>query len=515
MGDTEMNDMTTKNNDQISADVNPPSSSTGVSQMDATSAAQSSAASVTTVSQTTATIPVTATTSAMDASANTAQSVPEMFQAIMTAISQSKNDIKEEVRTEVKAGFDNRFDEVEDDVATLQHTTSIAVRKITVLENRAATTEAVVKNIDQRVEALETGAGPAPKDMSLNAVLQRETDRVRSLLDEAKAYQRVAVVGCHGRREPSRQAIARLINENSSGLEVRFDVRGLVARITFLDDGKLPPATRAKNFVDDINSRQAAAVFWAKVDEPRMLRDLKARARGFGEAVAERCSMRRPGGEPVRYSFVDGFLVVGDVVVGPLTMIPAEDDRDEALQLVTKIICHPQHRPCDYKVPIEKQMRRSISTVLHKIHNKPAFIDTAEEVLGDETSDIESPPATGAVAGGASKVKSNARRTSSSSATSSSDSESPSPTVTAASASASASASDAQHVSPGFGFLKLGVENLGRDRGQKRKKREKKETSASKAAPPPRKKAAAVNDKKGSARSHKRPRRSTGILPFT
>jgi hypothetical protein len=176
--------------------------------------------------------------------ATSTQSVPEMFQAIMSTITQSKEDIKTEVRAEVKAGFDavnSRFDEVEDDVVQLQSTTSLAVRKITVLENCANTTDAAVKNIDQRVVALETGA--SLKQLSLTAVLQRETDRVRSLLDDAKAFQRVAIVGCHGRREPTKAGIVRLINEHSSGIEVRFDIRSLVARVTFADDGKQPPAT--------------------------------------------------------------------------------------------------------------------------------------------------------------------------------------------------------------------------------------------------------------------------------
>jgi hypothetical protein len=289
-----------------------------------------------------------------------------MFQQILSAINSSKDEVKTEIRTEVKAGFDainNHFDEVEDDVVQLQSVTSLAVRKITVLENRASTTEATVKNIDQRVVALESG--DCRREKTLTEVLRFETDRVRSLLDDAKSYQRVAVVACHGRREPTRAGIARLINEHSSGLEVCYDVLGLVARITFLDDGKLPPSTRAKNFADYINTRQAAAVFWAKVDEPRTLRDLKARARAFGEAVAAYCSTRRPGGEVVRYSIVDGFLVAGDVVVGPITMIQAEDDRGDAVKLVAKIICHPQHRPVDYKVPLEKQMRKSVTKLLH------------------------------------------------------------------------------------------------------------------------------------------------------
>jgi hypothetical protein len=64
-------------------------------------------------------------------------------------------------------------------------------------------------------------------------------------------------------------------------------------------------------------------------------------------------------------------------------MIPAEDDRDEAVKLVSKIICHPQHRPVDYKVPLEKQMRQSVSKLLHQIHSKPAFIDGAEGLFLD------------------------------------------------------------------------------------------------------------------------------------
>ncbi len=306
------------------------------------------------------------------------------FQAILGAIKTSSDELKTEMRSEVKAGFETvngRIDEVEDDVVQLQSITSVAVRKIAVLENRTSVTERAVSSIDHRVSALESGVSGVAKKKTLSEIIADETDRVRSLIAEAHSYQRVAVVGCHGRREPSKSGIARLVNSHSSGIEVRYDIRGLVARVTFGEDGRNPPATRARMFVEDINSRQAAAIYWSKVDEPRTLRDLKARARGFGEAVAQYCSTMLRGGDPVRYSIVDGFLVVGDVVVGPLTMIPAECDRIETQNLVSNILLHPHHRAVDFRVPLEKQMRMSISNALHKIHNKPSFIDTAEELL--------------------------------------------------------------------------------------------------------------------------------------
>jgi hypothetical protein len=70
-------------------------------------------------------------------------------------------------------------------------------------------------------------------------------------------------------------------------------------------------------------------------------------------------------------------------------MIPAEDDRAKAQKLALKIILHPQHKPVDFQVPLEKQMRVSISKALQKVHNKPAFIDTAEKLLaGPLQSDL-------------------------------------------------------------------------------------------------------------------------------
>jgi hypothetical protein len=178
------------------------------------------------------------------------------FQAILGAIQKSSDEIKTKIRSEVKAGFEmvnNRIDEVEDEVVQLQLVTLVAVCKIAVLENCTTTTEKTVNNIDQRVLALESGGSGIVKKQTLTKVIASKTSQVCSLVAEAQSYQRVAVVGCHGGREPTKSGIARLINSHSSGIEVRYKIRGLVARVTFGEDRKNPPATRAWIFVEDIN----------------------------------------------------------------------------------------------------------------------------------------------------------------------------------------------------------------------------------------------------------------------
>jgi hypothetical protein len=91
----------------------------------------------------------------------------------------------------------------------------------------------------------------------------------------------VVVVGCHGCREPARQGIANLVKAFSSDVDVRFEVRGLVARIFFGHDGTTPAEQRAATFVQEVTTRQTASTYWAKIDKPRSLRDLRARARLF------------------------------------------------------------------------------------------------------------------------------------------------------------------------------------------------------------------------------------------
>ncbi len=111
----------------------------------------------------------------------------------------------------------------------------------------------------------------------------------------------------------------------------------------------------------------------APVDEPRTLCDLKARARSFGSAVSELCACHL--GELPRTSIVNGFLIVGDVVVAPLTMIPGEQNRDEACSRVKQILLDPNHTPVNYKEALEHQLRRSITSHLYDLLHKPRFVD--------------------------------------------------------------------------------------------------------------------------------------------
>ncbi len=286
-------------------------------------------------------------------------------------------------QAEVKSEFGTvheRIDDVEEEVVQIAATTTTVVRKVTVLENRQRVTENNVKSIDQRVVALESGSRPTRRKTTTE-VLEAEIANIDDLLKEAKRVDHVVVVGCHGRREPSRQGIADLVKSYTSDFEVRYDVRGLVARIFFGHDGSTTASQRATAFVNDVATRQSAATYWAKIDEPRFLRDLRARARLFGEAVISYCSTRLLGSDTLRFSIVNGFLVIGDVVVGPLTLIPGATFHDEVVPVVAKIILDPRHRPVDYKSPLGQQLRRSIAEKLIGIHQKPMFVDTAEEVL--------------------------------------------------------------------------------------------------------------------------------------
>jgi hypothetical protein len=197
----------------------------------------------------------------------------------------------------------------------------------------------------------------------------------------------IVVLGCHGRKEPWRQGIAKLVKRFTSEMEVRYDVRGLVARVHFGFNGIATPAQRAQSFFQDVISHQTSATYWAKVDEPRTLRDLKARARSLGEAFVEFCSLRRSGTHMLQYLIVNGFLVVGDVVVALLTLLPGDECYGQVVPSIGKVVLDANHRPVNYKNPLGTQLCRGIAGILVKLHQKPAFIDTAEEVLSNRSSE--------------------------------------------------------------------------------------------------------------------------------
>ncbi len=320
-----------------------------------------------------------------------------MLLGVMQAQEKKNEERHTTLRSDVMGEVDTvhrRVDAVEDEVATLSSTTAVAVRKVTVLENRQRETETTVKAIDQRVLALEAGKSGA-RSKTVTQVIEDEIAAVGELLSAAKAVSHIVVVGCHKRKEPTRQGIAELIKRFTNEIEVRYEVRGLVARVFFGFDGTATPSQRALTFFNDIISHQVASTYWAKVDEPRNLRDLKARARVLGEAIVEFCGPRFPGTENIRYTIVNGFLIVADVVVGPLTLLPGEDHHSLVIPRVAKIVLDPKHRPVDYKNPLGSQLRRSIADVLVKLFQKPSFIDTAEEILAssERTVPVTNPQA--------------------------------------------------------------------------------------------------------------------------
>lgn len=284
-------------------------------------------------------------------------------------------------RQDVKSEFDavhDPVDSVEEEVARANSITAVCFRKVAVLENRQCTTENNVAAIDQRVTALESWRGGArPKTTA--EVVESEISAVNDLLAAAKSMAHIVVVGCHGCREPKREGIADLVKRFTSKIEVRYDVRGLVARIYFGFDGTNAASQRAHSFFQDVISHQSNATYWAKVDEPRALRDLKARARALGEAVLSFCSIRRAGTDNHSYSNVNGFLLVGDVVVAPLTLLPGDDNFDIVVPAIGKVVLDPNHHPVNFRNPLGTQLRRGIAEVLVNIHQKPAFIDTVED----------------------------------------------------------------------------------------------------------------------------------------
>jgi hypothetical protein len=292
-----------------------------------------------------------------------------------------KNDNRNSLlRTDLRQ-VNERFETVEGNVLNQGIAIVETTQRVTVLEKQQKTVVSEVKNINQRVAAIEesrasgssTASTPRPKTSS--ELLADEISNTAALLAEAKAAARIAVIGCHGRKEPTRQAILGLISKEASLINTRFEIRGLVARVTFDFDGEDSGPVRARRFVENINSRQSGAVFWAKVDEPRTLRDLKARARSFGAAVADSGHYA----DIPRSSIVEGFLIVGDVVVGPLTLIPGETSRENAVRRVKQILLDPHHAAVDYKEALEHQLRESIVKELTALHRKPIFVDAGLE----------------------------------------------------------------------------------------------------------------------------------------
>jgi hypothetical protein len=173
-----------------------------------------------------------------------------------------------------------------------------------------------------------------------------------------------------------------------SGSGVTLAPRGTTGKIfslSFKKVGNSTPSHRAKNFITKLGRMQASRVMWAQSDRPKELRDHDRRARAFARAFkAKVVSPSAASKSPVFFTIEQGFLIINDSVIGPVTLIPEEDAWSGLFEVVFELIKNPKrHRIVRSKL-LSLQLHKPIAKYLYD-----AFIAAPEEESFDEDDDME------------------------------------------------------------------------------------------------------------------------------
>ena len=239
-----------------------------------------------------------------------------------------------------------------------------------------------VNSIEDRVKALEEGQGACgrPPAMSMFDILQLEASRIAGALDDARGVAHYVVITSTDRKPVTTQEVAHLLAPHSAASDVDIQIRGKIAVVEFKTVADKTGSTRAAEFEKKHDRNHSK--YWVRVDKPETLRDLERRGREFGKyfvggTSAERC----------RYSFLGGFLIINDVVIGPLPLIPHEKYWHDLAAKIENVLLRP-HIAINKSNPLITQVRTSIVHQLLRGYNRPEFLGDDSEVLAADEADF-------------------------------------------------------------------------------------------------------------------------------
>lgn len=233
--------------------------------------------------------------------------------------------------------------------------------------------------VNQRLKTLEkssrSSASATPEDR-----LPEELAKIRSWVDEARTLEHTVVVGAtQGNPKLVRSDIDKLLADFSMSVSVKIDQRGQsgVFALKFLDSQLYSsPKVVAKAFKTFANEASIDSV-WAKFDEPTHLRMANGRARRFAFDLKGKLE------DSHYFQLVDGFLVFGSVLVGPVSMIPDERHWPKLADLVARAL-EAEHTPFSFASTPQSQLNRRIISFLLGVAISPGFVDDDDD--GEETS---------------------------------------------------------------------------------------------------------------------------------
>lgn len=264
---------------------------------------------------------------------------------------------------DVKTAFTARVDNLETRIGTTE-------TKVTSLEE---VVEAHGKDIDdfrERIISLEND-GPPPKSQSPREVLLTAIAELKSLTADASVYSDTIVMGARksASKVMTKNDAIKIVSEALGPQQAQITPRGntgvFVVRFT---NPKMSEAVHLANTFLAQASQDSNKKFWCDVDKPMQLRNWEQNAFKFG--------LKFKGTDTTRsFRILQGFLVIGSTVIGPVNMIPSPDRWPALTEVIESALQTPT--TFDVKRPLEKQLRTSITKHLCE-QAGPAFIDVQD-----------------------------------------------------------------------------------------------------------------------------------------
>jgi hypothetical protein len=205
----------------------------------------------------------------------------------------------------------------------------------------------------------------AEEPESLKEKVRTATEHVTKLLREAEAKRNTAFFRRSNNAEEDfylqEDDVENLLAEFATTGDYHWQARGKSGyAVTFFASGTQRGEDRAARFVADVNRKTTN--IWAVVERPQELRELQGRAHDFGAAFK---TFSSKVGRRVNtfYSIHNEFLIVGNVVVAPLALIPAEQSWHNIFCALCDVL-ESSPTKVNYRQPLKSQLWEHVLRVV-------------------------------------------------------------------------------------------------------------------------------------------------------
>ncbi len=219
--------------------------------------------------------------------------------------------------------------------------------------------------------------------------LVTEMEKIEGYENENITFQNVVVVGPKPKREPVTQTdiegFLRTEGVPSECFQVFVRGKNGVHAIVFYPTKPTATSPGVSGPALAVAFKDAFPKFysnmWATIDQNRVLREGRKRAREFGDAYKKKYPS-------TWWRINDNFLLVDDIVVSPVTLIPGKLHWGTLASKITTAR-KTQTRKLQFDARLATQINLRIFIHCVKIHRTPSFLDEDDASVFNEVPDTE------------------------------------------------------------------------------------------------------------------------------